>query len=173
MFIDKIDEQLLEEIKVELEQEFSDIVASWDEEFVDLNYEDFEDKLRSEIFEHYHHIPLYKLEEIINIYFPFIIEKDIAIEPFSKIVISENGEDYNEVIINVFVDVYETDREKLSEFECKKLDKLLEELTQLYTDVFEIKDTLFIRHVKIENVPIEYYHPDSVNGEHDFVQIEF
>lgn len=172
MFIEKIDEELLEEIREEMEEEYSQLVGSWDGEFIDLISDDLEDTLRTEIFEHYHHIPFYKLEAMLDQHFPFIKEKDISIEPHSNIIISKN-DGYDDVEIQVYADVFPTEREKLTEVESEKLDILLKEITQLYYEELEIETTLTISHVPIEDVPKGYYHEHEYEDEHDFVQIEF
>lgn len=174
MFIEKIDGELLEEIREELEEEYSQIVASWDGKFIDLKGDDLDDTLRTEIYEHYHHIPFYKLEDMLDQHFPFIKEKDISIEPHSNIIISKN-DDYDDVEIQVYADVFPSERNRLTKVEAEKFDILLKELTQLYYEVLDIETTLTITHIPIEDVPKGYYVINDVYGEddYDFVQIEF
>jgi hypothetical protein len=170
MFLEKIDEQLLKEIQDALDEEHDEIVANWDGEIIDLENEDFDDKLRSEIFSDYLNIPLHMLVEMINRHFPFLKENQITIDPFSEVIFSDNG-DNKEVTLRVYADIYDDDREILNETESTQLDKLLEELTQLYEDL-DIETTLYITQASIEDVPEDYYE-DEEEEEHDFVQIEF
>lgn len=73
-----------------------------------------------------------------------------------------------EVNLRVFADVYNFNREILSETENRLLDKLLGELTQLYADL-EVYTTIYITHIPIEDVPEEYVEEED----HKFVRIEF
>lgn len=79
---------------------------------------------------------------------------------------------YHDVEIHVYADVFQTDREKLTEIESEKLGTLLKELTQLYGDL-EIETNLTYTHIPIEDVPEEYYDEDELEDEHNFIQIEF
>lgn len=170
MFVKKIDKQLLEEMQNALYEEREQIEANWDGEIIDLEYEDFDDKLRSEIFSDYLNIPLHMLVEMINQHFPFLKEKQITIDPFSEVIISDNGNN-KEVTLRVYADIYDDDKETLSETESTQLDKLLEELTQLYEDL-DINTTLYISQASIEDVPEDDFEEDD-DEEHNFVQIEF
>ncbi|WP_026674117.1 hypothetical protein [Alkalihalobacterium bogoriense] len=172
MLIEKIDAELLNEIQEELDSEYNDIASSWDEEFVDLKDHDFEDVLRTEIFEHYHHIPFYKLEHIIDELCPFLKEKDIEIEPYSKITFFDNGQN-KEVNIYIYADTCPEDREKLDEIELRQLEKLHEEITQLYNHILDVETALYISHVAFENVPKDYYHESKDENDCEFVQLEF
>lgn len=168
MFLEKIEEQLLEEIQDALDEEHDEIVANWDEEIIDLENEDFDDTLRTEIFGDYLDIPLNLLADMINQHIPLIKEKEISIHPFAKVMTSEN-DDNKEVLLQLRADVFHFVRETLSETESKQLDKLLGELTQLYEDL-EIDTTLYLTQIPIEDVPEEYYDEED---DYDFVQIEF
>lgn len=169
MFIEKIDDQLLEEIQEELDEEYNELVGNWEDEFYDLNADNFEDALRSQIFEHYNQIPLSLLADEIEEHFPFLNEKEISIIPHSEIVYSES-DDSIRVDLRVYADVFDSDRDLLNESESTQLDILLEELTQLYEEL-EFTPTLSITHVPIEEVPEDCYHQDE-DGQ-DFVQITF
>ncbi|MEH7075899.1 hypothetical protein [Neobacillus drentensis] len=170
MFIEKIDRQLLEEIQDALEEEHNEIVASWDGEILDQENEDINDTLRSQIFSNYLNIPLQMLTDLIHQHYPFLKEKEITIDPFSEVLISEN-DDNKKVLLRVYADVYINDREILGEAEKQLLDKLLAELTQLYQDL-DVDTTLNITQVPIEELPEEYYEDDD-EDEHDFIQFEF
>ena len=168
MFIEKINEELLEEIREALYEEYDQNVTSWDGEIIDLENDDFEDMLRSEIFSDYFNIPLRMLNNMINQYYPFLEEKKINIDPCSEIAISENDEN-KEVYLRVSVDHYAFEKEILSDSELKQLDKLIGELTLLY-DNLELETTLYISELSLEDVPEEYYEDGE---DHNFVQIEF
>lgn len=175
MFIEKIDEQLLKEIQEALDEERDKVISNWDEEFVNLEYEDFNDMLRTEIFEEYLSTPLYMLADLINQLFPFIKEKDISINPSSEIFTSEidSGED---VSLRVYIEAYDSEKEKLNEFQLKQLDTLYGELTELYVQL-GVEATLNITHVPFEDVPEELY--TNTDGTRDdendcnFIQIWF
>lgn len=169
MFVEKIDEQFLKEIEDALYEEHDEIIANWDGEFIDLKNSDFDDTLRSEIFGDYLNIPLHMLMDLICKHFPFIKEKNVGIIPFSNVIISENH-DNKEILLRVYVDVHNSDREMLSEIELRQLDKLLEELTQLYENL-DIDTTLYIKKIPIDDVPEDFLNPDEEN--YDFVQIGF
>ncbi|WP_108671789.1 hypothetical protein [Peribacillus acanthi] len=173
MFIDKIDEVLLDEIQEELDQEYSQIVANWDGELFDIKRNDLDDTLRSEIFSEYLNTLLDMLADLIHQNFPFVKEKDIDIAPYSDVIISET-DGYKDVELQVHADVADSDRKKLSEIESKQLDKLLSELTQLYKEL-EIDTKLTLTHIPFKDVPEDYYVKDEDYGEndYDFVQIEF
>jgi len=170
MFIEKINKELLDEIKDAFYGEHSEAVSNWDGELIDLQHEDFDETIRSQIFSDYLNIPLHMLADMINEHFPFLKEKNIYPDPVSEIIISAYDDDRKEVKLRVCADVYSSDREMLSETECGLLDQLLGELTKLYEEL-EIDTTLYIRHIPIEDVPEDYYHQDE--DEHDFVLIEF
>lgn len=172
MFIEKIEEQLLEEIQEELDEEYHEIVANWDGELIDLEYEDFEDKLRSEIFSDYLNVPLNALEDMIDEHYPFLSEKKIYIDPHSEVIISEDGEG-KEVNLRVYIDHYPFDKSVLSDSELQQLDKLLEELTQLYEEL-DINTTLFISPLSTEEVSESHFDVDDDDDEeHEFVQLSF
>ncbi|SOC24574.1 hypothetical protein SAMN05880501_11759 [Ureibacillus xyleni] len=168
MFIEKIDPQLLEEIREALYEEQNELQANWDGVLIDLKNEDFEDLLRSQIFSDYLNIPLHMLSEMISQHFPFIKEKDIFPDPYSDVIISENGES-KVVCLRVYADHFGLDRSMLSEIELKQLDKLFEELTQLYEDL-EVDTTLYIAPVPLEEVPNDYLDEED---EQEFVRLEF
>jgi hypothetical protein len=123
-----------------------------------------DDILRTDIFEHYHHIPFYKLESMLDQHFPFIKENAISIEPYSKVFISKN-DGYKDVELQVYADVFPTEREKLTKAESEKPDILLKELTQLYYEKLEIETTLTITHIPLKDIPEEYY---TYNGKVDY-----
>ncbi|MDQ0232437.1 hypothetical protein [Metabacillus malikii] len=165
MFLERIDEQLLEEIKDALYEEHDEIVATWDGEYINLESVDFEDTLRSEIFSDYLNIPLRMLKDLIFHQFPFIKEKEIDIDPYSEVIISEN-----EAKLKGTADVSDSYKNRLSETERQQLDNLHKELTQLYHDL-EIDTSINITHLPKGDVPEEYYENDD--SDYDFVQIEF
>ncbi|WP_153731624.1 hypothetical protein [Sporosarcina obsidiansis] len=169
MFLEKIGEQLFEEIESALYEEHRITVENWDGQLIDLDNEDFEDIVRSEIFSDYLNIPLNMLEELINRHFPFLKEKDIGISPFSDFIVSED-DDNKEVLLKVYADFHPSDKEMLSEIELRKLNKLLEKLTLLYENL-DVETTLFINHIPLEDVPDGYYDEDDASN--DFVQIGF
>ena len=164
MFIEHIDNELLEEIQNAFYEEHDNAVANWDGIIIDLEHEDFEDIIRSEIFSDYLNTPLYMLQGLVYQHFPFLKEQDIIIDPFSECIISEN-----EAWLEVIADIYDSDKKRLSKTEREQLDKLLKELTQLYQDL-DIDTTLYFTHLTKEDVPEEYYEDDE---EHNFIQIEF
>ncbi|MCF8564552.1 hypothetical protein LLE49_07310 [Alicyclobacillus tolerans] len=176
MFIEKIDEQLLEEIREAMDEEYDQIVANWDGEFVDLENEDFTHTLVTEIYSDYLNIPLHTLMDMITHHFPFIKEKDISIDPYSEIITLGIVDNVDEVTLRVYADHFNLDRSRLTETELEQLDTLFAELTQLYQDL-NVNTTLQVTHVPLENVPVDYY--ADRNGEideeeeHDFVQLEF
>ena len=175
MLIEKIDEQLLAEIQDALYGEHNQLVANWDGEYIDLEYDELDDTLRSQIFSDFLNIPLHMLMDLITQHFPFVKEKDIFPDPYSDVIISEN-DGSKEVQLRVYADCFNLDRGKLNEVELKQFDKLCEELTQLYEDL-DIDTTLYITHVPLEEVPEDYYtygdEVDDYEDEHDFVLIEF
>ena len=168
MLIENIDEQLLEEIQDALYEEHDQAVANWDGVIIDLENEDFEDMVRSEIFSDYLNTPIYMLQDLLYQHLPFLKEKDISIDPSSEFIINES-----EAELSVIADVFDSHKNRLSEAERQQLDKLLEELTQLYHDL-DIDTTINFSHLAKEDVPEEYYEDDDEDDiEHDFVQIEF
>lgn len=174
MLIERIDEQLLEEIQDALNDEYEQVVADWNEEYIDLENDNFDDMLLTEVFGEYIDIPLNMLRDTIEMYFPFI--KDTGLFLFGEVSTLKNNEKNAEVTIRIFADNPYVDEEQLSEIELKQVETLNKELTQIYIDL-DLKTTLHITHVPLEDVPESYY--TDRNGkvdlvtEHDFVEIEF
>ena len=170
MFIERIDEQLLEEIQDALNDEYEQVVADWNEEYIDLENDNFDDMLLTEVFGEYIDIPLNMLRDTIEMYFPFM--ENIGLHLFGEVITLKN----KEVTIRIFADNPYVDEEQLSEIELKQVETLNKELTQIYIDL-DLKTTLHITHVPLEDVPESYY--TDRNGkvdlvtEHDFVEIEF
>ena len=149
MFIEKIDDELIEEIQQEMDEEFDQAYALWDEEYIDLNRDDIEDMLRSEILEHYHRIPYYKLKERIYMEYPFIKEKELALDPWSKMIYNkvENEETnikYTEIFINVFTNINLQDWQKLDKSERRIVKQLLKEITSFYHNQLDTVDIVFL-----------------------------
>ncbi|MFH5781495.1 hypothetical protein [Heyndrickxia oleronia] len=176
MFIEKIDPQLIEEIREALYEEQKELQANWDGEIVDLKSRsnEFENIVRSEIFGQYLDTPLQMLADTIFECFPFIKENEMATfpVPFSEIFISENGNS-KEVYLDVRIGQlgqFDWDKQALSDIELTQLEKLYEELTKLYYDL-EIETTLYISPIPLEEIPNDYL--DDDDDEHEFVRIEF
>jgi len=72
MFIEKIDEQLLEKIQEALNEERYQIENAWNGQFIDLENVDLDYTLHEEIFRDYLDIPLDMLSHLIHQHFPFV-----------------------------------------------------------------------------------------------------
>lgn len=170
MLIERIDTQLLEEIQDALNDEYEQVVADWNGEYIDLENDNFDDMLLTEVFGEYINIPLNMLRDTIEMYFPFM--ENIGLHLFGEVITLKN----KEVTIRIFADNPYVDEEQLSEIELKQVETLNKELTQIYTDL-DLKTTLHIAHVPLEDVPESYYTDRNgkvdVEAEHDFVEIEF
>ncbi|GAE37617.1 hypothetical protein [Halalkalibacter akibai] len=75
MFIENISKELLEEIQDALNEEHSEATSNWDGELIDLEYEDLDDMIRSQIFSDYLNIPLHMLSDMIKQHLPFLEKK--------------------------------------------------------------------------------------------------
>lgn len=172
MFLEKVEEQLLEEIQNAMYEEHDEIVANWEGEFINLKEEDLEDFLRTEIFSDYLNIPLDMLGDLISQNYPFVKEKEIYFGPYSDVIIHENNS-YKEIVLRVYTNDVFLNREKLSDTELRQLDKLCEEINQLYEITLDVDTNLTLTHIPLENVPEDYYDPDEDEDEYDFVEINF
>lgn len=137
MFVEKIDDELIEEIQEEMDAEIRNAYSTWDDEIIDLNEEDIEDLVRSHILSDYHNIPFYKLHELIYLEYPFIKEKDIIIDPYSEITHNKIEDDesdliYTELFIDVTANIHHDEWKKLDKPEKKIVKRLLKELTSFY-----------------------------------------
>ena len=171
MFIEKIDEQLLENIQEALNEERYQIENVWNGQFIDLGDVDLDYTLNAEIFRDYLHIPIDMLEQLIHQHFPFVKEKPIFIGAYTDVSIFGNN-DYKNIELQVHADVDDSDRKNLNEIELEQLDILLSELTQLYEEL-KFDTSLSIAYVSLEEVPEVYYEDEDDEDDYDFVQIEF
>lgn len=174
MFIEKIDDELIEEIREEMEEEFNFAYSSWKDEIIDLNEEDIEDLVRSHILSDYHNIPFYKLHELIYLDYPFIKEKDIIIDPFSEIIhnkIEDEGSIYTELLIDVTADVSNDAWKKLDKSEKKIVKQLLKELTSFYHNELDPVKVVFLYQLTEEE--LLDFEGDPNLPEYDLVKISF